>query len=262
MLLRTYIDDSADQTQERVMLAGAFMGWYHQWSGIRKTWKKRLKQDGLTFFHSTECRSLQGEFSKFRDVSKYPKPLGRQAADRVRDDLDAIIHGSGVMGMACCVPMKVYKEIRQTVTNAAEILPKDAYELALKCVFTLCAETAMKEMKDIGPQRVAFICDQSSYAPRISKMYDEFSKQNKVYEGVIEGLVHQDDKKHPPLQAADLMAHLAKDRFSDWLDDPAIFTNKPEMKKRLQQLSVYAITICNEEWLLNLVDLERKRRGL
>jgi hypothetical protein len=131
-LMRTYIDDSADQKQEKVILAGAFVGWYHQWNALRKEWWKRLKKDDLKYFRSTECRSLQGAFSKYRDAVNYPKPDGRDAANNVRDDLDAIIHKSGVMGIACCVPMQVYNDIRATEPHAAEILSEEAYEMALQ----------------------------------------------------------------------------------------------------------------------------------
>jgi hypothetical protein len=138
------------------------------------------------------------------------------------------------MGIAACVPMQVYNDIRATEPHAAEIFPEDAYEVALQALFKLCYDTVQDEMrKDIGPQRVALICDLSSAAPRIAKMFGEFLEKNSNYGDVLESLVHRDDKKLPPLQAADLIAHLAKDRFIDWLADPAICTNKPELAKRL-----------------------------
>lgn len=263
MLLRVFIDDSSDQFQQSVMLAGAFLGWYHQWNQLQKEWKKRLKQDRLKYFRSTECRSLQGEFLKFRDEVKYPKPQGREAADKIRDDLEGIIHKSGVMGVAACVPMRAYKAIRATEPDAAEIFPEDAFEVALQALFQLCYETVQNEMrKDIGVQRVALICDDSTSAPRISRMFDEFLAKNPSYRDVLESLVHRDDKKLPQLQAADLMAHLAKDRFTEWLTDPAIFTNQPELKKRLKRLSVYSIGVCHQGWLMDVLRRERESRGL
>ena len=90
-LLRIYVDDSADQTQEKVVLAGAFVGWYHQWSDLQQKWRKRLKQDGLEYFHATECKSLQGEFSRFRDSINFPFPKGREGANKIRADLETII---------------------------------------------------------------------------------------------------------------------------------------------------------------------------
>jgi len=261
-LLRIYVDDSADQTQQKLVLAGAFVGWWHQWSKLRQKWRKCLKKHQITFFHSTECRSLQGEFFRFRNPVNYPIPKGREAADQIRNELDAIIHQSGVMGIAACVPVKDYQEIRKNEPHANVIFPEDEFEMALQAMFKICAETVINDMGDTGHHRVAFICDHSSSALKIEKMFAEFRTKNPGYADVLESLVHQDDKQQPQLQAADLMAHLAKDRFSDWLDDPAIFTNKPELKKRLKQLSVYQIAVCNKDWLLDALAIERKTRGL
>src|SRR3989304_6137852 len=32
MLLRVYIDDSSDEKKQEAVVAGAFVGWYHQWN--------------------------------------------------------------------------------------------------------------------------------------------------------------------------------------------------------------------------------------
>src|ERR1700686_414541 len=108
MLLRTYVDDSADQTQEKAMVAGAFVGFYHQWNKLQRQWRKRLKQDGLKYFRATEYYNLRGEFSRFRDPIKYPMPKGGQAATALLNDLETIIHESQVMGIAVCVDMQIY----------------------------------------------------------------------------------------------------------------------------------------------------------
>ncbi len=261
MLLRAYIDDSSDQFQEKVVLAGAFVGWYNQWNDLQKQWRRRLRQSSLRYFRSTECRSLQGEFFGFRDEVKYPKPTGREAANRIRDDLDTIINKSEVMGIAACVPIKVYNEIRATEQDAAEIFSGDAFEVALQALFQLCYEAIQGEMRrEIGLQRIRFICDQSASAPRIERMFREFLVKNPAYSDVFEGLVHADDKKVPALQAADLMAHLAKDRFSEWLAEPAIFTNDTQLKARLKRLSVYSIAVCHKVWLMGILRRERDLR--
>ncbi len=47
MLLKTYIDDSADEKQELVVVAGAFTGKFKQWSVLNKCWRRRLKLEGI-----------------------------------------------------------------------------------------------------------------------------------------------------------------------------------------------------------------------
>src|SRR5450755_2184149 len=72
VMLRVYVDDSADEKQQRVVAAGAYVGYYHQWRKLRDKWKRRLKRNGLAYFHTTECYSLRDEFARFRDPNKYP----------------------------------------------------------------------------------------------------------------------------------------------------------------------------------------------
>lgn len=262
VLLRTYVDDSSDEKQEQVVVAGAFVGWYHQWNALQLAWKRRLKREPIDYFRSTEYYSLRGQFERYRDPVKYPKPKGSEAATKLRSDLDQIIHDSQVMGIAATVPMEIYNEFRATEPDAKELLPDDPYELALQALFDMCARTVLYDMqKDRGrPHRLAFICDDSSAAPRITKMFSEFRQKNQAYAEVIESLVHRDDKKRPELQAADLMAHLAKERMTEWLKDPAIFTDTEKLKTRLKHLGVYAIGTCNKEWLLDILQNERKVR--
>ena len=264
VLLRTYVDDSADQKREKVFVAGAFIGFYHQWNALQKAWRKRLNQEGLEYFRSTEYYSLRGQFHRYCDPVKYPKPRGSEAATRLRNDLDQIIHDSQIMGIAATVPMEIYNKFRETEPDAKELMPEDPYELALQALFDMCARTMLYDMqKDRGlPNRLAFICDHSNTAPRISKMFEEFRVKNPSYAEVIESLVHRDDKQRPELQAADLMAHLAKERMTEWLKDPEIFTDNEKLKERLKRLSVYVIGTCNKEWLANVLAAERKSREL
>jgi hypothetical protein len=256
VLLRTYVDDSADETQEKAVVAGAYVGFYHQWNKLQKHWKARLKQDGLKFFHAKEYHTLHGEFYRFRDNIKYPKPLGSQAAKALLDDLENIIHDSGVMGLAVCVDMQAYNTIRGTEPHASDIFSEDAYEVALQALITLCAKIIRDEWD--GQRRTAFVCDLSSSAPRIAKMYADFVAKNPTLAEFLAGLTHQDDKKFPPLQAADMMAHLAKGRFIDWLNDPTktVFTANEQLKSRLKRLSVHQIAVWNREYMLEVLKTE------
>jgi hypothetical protein len=265
MLLRTYIDDSADETQEKAVVAGAYVGFYHQWNKLQTRWKARLKRDGIKYFRSSDYYSLRGEFSRFKDSVKYPKPQGSQAAAAMLNDLESIIQATGVMGLAVCVDMAAYREIRANKLHAAEIFPEDAFEMAVQWLIKGCAELVRDEFKGFqGQRRIAFVCDESSSAPRISRVYSGFKAVHSDLAEYMAGLVHQDDQRFPQLQAADLMAHLAKGRFIDWLNDPngEIFTSKPQMRKRLERLSVHYIAAWNREHMLDVLANEIKARGL
>jgi hypothetical protein len=45
MLIKTFIDDSADERQEKVVIAGAFMGRFGQWTELKTQWRRRLRRE-------------------------------------------------------------------------------------------------------------------------------------------------------------------------------------------------------------------------
>jgi hypothetical protein len=258
MLIKVYIDDSKDEMQERVAVAGAFLGFHKNWSTLRKRWKRRLKKDGLEYFRSSEYYSLRGEFERFRDNVKYPKPTGSQAAKKLRDDLDAIIHDSEVVGIAACVPIRLYRHLRNNASFGTELMPEDPFDHAIQELFLLCATELLE--KNSG-HRLAFICDDSSAAARIAEIYARFKEINPVSAQVMGGLIHQDDKRFPQLQAADLMAHLAKERFSQWLVDRTTTVSNQPLADRLKKLSVFRVSGPDRERLHELLEHERFTRG-
>ena len=263
MLLRTYIDDSADETQERALVAGAYVGFYHQWNKLQQRWKARLKKDGLKFFHATDYYSLRGEFFRFRDVSKYPKPSGSKAATAILEDLECIIHDVGVMGVAACIDMAAYRDVRQTQAYAKDIFPQDAFEFAIQTIVDMCAKLVRDAFSD--PQRkVAFVCDDGPTSAKIAAIYGGFKNSNPHLADYMAGLTHQDDKLFPQLQAADLMAHLAKGRFIEWLDDPQkkIFSEDQRTQQRLKRLSVHRIGAWDRDFMMQVLSNEIAARKL
>ncbi len=119
VLYRTFIDDSADERREDVVTAGAVFATQGLWNIVRREWTKRLQRDDVGYFHSddvgyfhsTDYYSLKGEFFRYRDSTKYPKPKGSEAAKALRDDLEAILQKSHVIGMGVAIPIKLYNQL-------------------------------------------------------------------------------------------------------------------------------------------------------
>jgi hypothetical protein len=61
-----------------------------------------------------------------------------------------------------------------------------------------------------------------------------------------------------------MMAHLAKGRFLEWLDDPekADFTADVVLKERLKRLSVHKIGTRDRDYIIAVLNHERTRRTL
>jgi hypothetical protein len=257
MLIRAYIDDSADQKRQHVAVAGCFLGSVESWDELPTPWRDRLKRDGLDYFRSSEYYSFTGEFACFRDHAKYPNPKGSEAAKALRDDLDRIIRRTAIVGAAVCIPMNEYNDIRNTIPDAARIFSVDPFETAFRSLVGLCA-AAIKD-RFHGDARIAFVCDDSSASERITRAYSQFKSDNLSEARIMNGLAHLDDKVFPQLQAADLCAHLAKEVFEDWLGTrPA--KDEAALRERLQSVNISSIAYWNHEYMMHELDRERRRR--
>jgi Protein of unknown function (DUF3800) len=208
MNFTAFLDDSSDQQQEKVVVYGGFVGDLDKWVRLKVLWKANLRHHGIRYFRSTECKALQGEFVKFRSVADFPKPAGRQAADAVRNDLMSVIETCGIVGFAVGVLVQDYREVLKLpeAKGRLNLLPD---ETAFQSVMFECAKRLREELP--GKNKVRFICDHSDKARKLRAIYVEFRKKNPKTAGVLGGFGSRDDKTTPGLQAADLMAGLAKD---------------------------------------------------
>lgn len=251
--MRVYIDDSADAKKEVAIVAGAFIAPRDHWEQFSKDWRARLRIDGLSYFRSTEYYSLRGEFARYRDPVKYPKPAGGVAARLLREDLEAIIKKMGLVGMAVAIPLQMYHEVRLNEPGADQVFGPDAFEIALQTLIERCAALSKAEL---ARTRLAFICDNGPSSKRVEQIYRNFKEANVATAKLIGSLTHGDDKELPPLQAADLMANLARDYYMNWLKDPTAVT-----LKRLKD-SVYSMHAWDRDYMLRALGHEKKARGI
>ncbi len=231
-------------------MAGAFMGSVKQWSDLKVKWRRRLKGDGLAYFRSTEYNSLTGQFHKYRDPVKYPKPTGSNAARQVRDDLDSIVKNSRVVGCAVFISLPLYRFFRTKELAASDIFSEDPFIFAIQLLFKIIADDTPKR------HRLAFIVDESQSAQRIERTYLGFKELNPAVSINMNGLAHLDDKTTPPLQVADMMASVAKELF---LTAPP--GQLPVVPKRLKD-SIWKVAAPNENYLNEVLKIEKERRGL
>lgn len=241
MVIITYLDDSADQTQEKVVVYAGFMGDAPRWNALCQMWNKRLRADGIKYFRSTECRSLRGEFAKFKSPLEYPPPKGREAAKRLREDLKEIVKASKVMGMAVGVLVRDYKEVLQLAISKGK-MNADPSEAAYQSLIIEYAKAALRLGKT---NRIAYICDQSTASSRLKEIYLELIKKNHSCARIMTGgISYQDDKHFPQLQAADLIAGIAKDMLLEQIESG----KRPELRELRE--CIHQIAYWNREIML------------
>jgi len=253
MLIKTFIDDSADERQEKVVIAGAFMGRFGQWTELKTQWRRRLRREGIEYFRSTEYNSLRGQFEKYRDRVKYPKPLGSKAASLLRDELEAIVTKIKLSGVAVCIDIPLYNSFKQK-SSAAEQIFSDPFEIALQILFNQLSNAVKSELGE--GHRFTFVVDESPSAERIEKVYLEFKRINPAVAVNMDGLTHLDDKAMPPLQVADMMASIAKEVYSGWPGGSAQI-----IPKRLEGC-IRSIWVPDIKFFQEMLTHETARRGL
>src|ERR1039458_9708953 len=248
MLYRAYIDDSSDGKHQVVMVAGAIVGTHQQWMKLRKKWKKRLKQDGLDYFRSSEYRSLRGQFQKFCNPIKYPIPRGSEAAKAVRDDLDEIIRTSGVMGMSNVIPLEMFRGI-VSVPEIRHRFNPDPFSAVMQAVMR---DVVMYIRKHCGDNLlISFVCDDGPNAHLYLKAYQDFKLKNGWIADMMKGLAPQDDKLTPQLQAADVVASISREMAMEYLE-----THTKVSLKRLEG-SFYKMNIWKPETVCQVAGWQR-----
>jgi Protein of unknown function (DUF3800) len=213
MIYQAFVDDSADRNRERVVVAGAIMGHNKAWSEFNKPWEKRLSEDDLEYFKDSHCRTLNGQFHKFRDL---PGNEGRIRADKVRNDLDAIIRRMHLITLGVSLPVAFHAKMLADPTKYGPI-PKIPYQLAFQQILAECAKVVTLMGRN---NIVTFGHDDGNDFDTLHATYGEFKKRNPHYGKVMLDFVRLDDKKHPAIQAADVAASVAHRYAEDWMADP------------------------------------------
>lgn len=241
MLYHAYIDDSADRNRERVVVAGAIIGKKQDWDTLNRRWNARLAEDGIQYFKSSHCETLNGQFHKFRALGM---DEGRPKAAKVRDDLDAIIRSSPVTGLGVTLSVPFHQTMLSDPAAFGEI-PTVPYRLAFQQLIAECGK-AMQLLRGRG-HIVTFGHDNGDDFNALHDLYKEFKKRNPRYSGTLADFVPLDDRLHPPVQAADVAAWITFQFANNYMAGP----NGQKMKRL--KLSMYKI--------VNWLAIPEPRRG-
>lgn len=206
------LDESADRDRKHVFVVAGYLARQRNWIEIERRWTLRLEQESdpqpMKYFSRSECSFLSGEFSRFRDEKKYPKPKGRLAAERIKADLLGILKDAHAAGFALGTPLRDYAAIRKS-SAARRVLDADPYVQSYATVMIFIASQLEEEM----PSRevVAFLCDGHDKSTNVQSIYDKLISHNPICGRWMGSLTYADNESSPALQAADLLAGECKD---------------------------------------------------
>jgi hypothetical protein len=100
-----------------------------------------------------------------------------------------------------------------------------------------------------GNNQVAFVSDLSDKSEHYTKVFNAFRTATPNVGISARGIAHLDDKNWPGLQAADLCAHIAKQRFDQWNGDK----QQTEPVGELKNSCFYFVAYWNESYMRSVL---------
>jgi hypothetical protein len=217
------LDESSDRLQRKVFVVAGYLARQEEWTEIERYWMRRLEQESdprpMKYFSTSECMYLTGEFRRFRDPKKYPKPSGRIAANSIKDDLQGILKSSRAIGFALGVNLKDYRSVRKS-SRARKALLANPYENSYLMMMIVIAGECDDQMPNRkGLETVAFLCDNHDRSVNVKAVYDKLREKNPNCGPWMGSLTYMDNKLSPALQAGDLLAGRCKELLIECLDE-------------------------------------------
>lgn len=221
MLGTAYIDESADGPSAKAFAAVALVAKEPIWKDFRYAWKAQLRKSDLDYFKHSECISCNGEFLKLRDRYKNLHDA-KLAALEIRSKFEKIIVESTCRCVGMGIDMADFKKLdaRMDVRQNSRWESNHVLVGSTMAIGVVGAilERAHREKPSPYPPIAAFVCDDSQESEHIIRAHRLFKTKFPEYAPHMGSITSDDDKKVFALQAADLMAALARDMFIEWID--------------------------------------------
>lgn len=183
------------------------------WARFRKSWDRSLKDEGVEYFKTSEYKTLSGQFSRFRDLEP---PFGRDGANQVKHRLMHVVKNSpGLTGIGVAMPVSVHDEVMAHPSAQLILKEGDPYSRAFEGVL-------YKAASSIPRGYMAFAHDDGPDFDRLRALYNSFASLNPETSKKMGGFIPLDDKKHGPLQIADMLANSVMGRFTEQLKGATI----------------------------------------
>ncbi len=244
-LLAFYMDDSADGLRQVVFVVAGFLGDSRDWYEAERLWNIRLERDGLSYFRTSECKSLTGEFYKL--VFEHGPDRAREIANGLVGDLKHIIRSRSLYAYCFMGPLQIYRQVRSREFGQ-NCLREDPYiEAHEQIVFNIAKRAGQARVK----QPIAFVFDEHSKASQLMNGWAELKRRLPATSPWIGSLTAMDDKQCAPIQIADLIANAAKRAAEKILADPSTHSlfDLEEWRSNLAWVAWW-----NEEYLQALID--------
>jgi hypothetical protein len=252
MVYHSYLDDSKDQSQSKMVISAGFYGTQNDWAKLRAAWTGCLKRNQIEYFKTSEYKMLTGQFARFR-TGAFPPPQGREEAMKIRSELQQVFSSiPGIQGIGIAIPLDDHDRVCSR-PEASEIFVGSPYRRAFESVMY---ETVQFIRRIPGRNVVSFVHDDGPDIDELRAYYLDFKETNPKTAKLMRGFQAMDDKLHPPLQMADMVANFTLGIGLEWLSSGRPLSKLKEMEGSIKRLSVWT-----EQYMLAVLKQNLIRSG-
>ena len=252
-----FLDDSKDANQSKMFVSAGFFAGRDDWGSLRTQWDRVLREAEIEYFKSSEYNHLDGEFARFRTAA-YPPPSGRNAAKEIKDRLQQLVKNHpSIRGVGVFVIVDDFNKVCAH-SEAADVFPPNPYHRALESVMF---QTVKLISGRPGRNMVEFVHDEETDFPVLHQLYLEFRKLNPRTAKRIAAFGALSDKKHPPLQMADMIANNTLEVGMDYIAKGRPEEAKTALKTIAMKENISLLGYWDEHYMLSILKGNLLRLG-
>lgn len=221
-MLQAYVDDSST-ADSSILVLGGLIAQAKNWAEFSQEWNEYLGlKPRISYFKMSEAASLQGEFAGW--------------VPEIRDEriklLNAVILNHASAAFSCVMPVDAFRKAFRDYRHK-----RSPFTFLL---FTMISNMS-KHQRDLGfSEPIDFIFDQSSDQKAILSEWGEFQDGLKHRNLMVGSApIFRDDKAVLPIQAADLIAWWARQRYLEQRDPTLIRREIPSFEKDERKMTFF-----------------------
>jgi hypothetical protein len=197
VIVVTYIDEAGTHGSAPHMVMGALVGRLGQWHSFDKKWRKMLRRNGITYFHSKEWKHKQGPFKGMKN-DKWIALIER-ASDIQRD--------TTLFGLTVKIQQDEYIQNYKSGDRPKKIPLDSMYGLCFRHVVVFVVDTLAKSLNrnDIEANFVLEAGHKNS--GDALRIFDQMKNDKSGRPVALGTLALEGKKKFYGLQGADLVSH-------------------------------------------------------
>lgn len=250
MVIGFYADDSTDQPHHRIQSAGAVFGWPADIFEAERLWDKQLHLSGIEYFKASECETLSGEFDPLRRGMSLNS--ARAFADATRRDFVSVLERIGLAAVAVSLLLNDFKDVISINQKARYYYGSDSTILVYGRLIKSTIELIHQDMPALARIGMAFEFDIYSDYLKAEAAYSSLKRKDSLCASVMGHVGHSDDKVHLPLQMADLIAHEARHKTRQFIDNSDL--ERPAFKFLSKADTFYFIGAMHKSGMLSELD--------